>query len=104
MKLSRIIELALIRFYGADYNLDQFMCNAVDTLRRQGMITAKQKDEAVKHIENMLLVVYPQNQEYTLLNALKRAGYLPDNEVYKNMGYTTQLYVWWVFDLKNKGL
>lgn len=104
MKLSRIIELAFIRYYGSEYHQDQFMCNAVDTLRRQGMINKEQAKQATKLIEAMLLIVHPTQQEYTLLNALKMAGYLPDNEVYKNMDYTTQLYVWWIFDLKRKGL
>lgn len=104
MKLSRIIELAFIRHYGGQYHQDQFMCNAVDTLRRRGMITREQAKQATKLIEDMLLIVCPKQQQYTLLNALKQAGYLPDNEVYKNMDYTSQLYVWWVFDLKNKGL
>lgn len=104
MKLSRMLELAFVMFYGPDYHQDQFMCNALDTLRRQGFIDKKQQDQATKLIEAMMLSIYPEEQSYTLLNALKEAGYLPDSEVDKNMEYTTQLYVWWIYDLKNKGL
>lgn len=104
MKLSRIIELAFIRFYGPEQGQDQFMCNAVDTLYRQGMITKAQEKAATKLIEEMLLSLYPDFQCYTLLDALYRANKLPDKEIFRNMQYTTQLYVWWVFDLKNRGL
>ena len=104
MKLSRIIELAFIRFYGPEQGQDQFMCNAVDSLFRQGMITKAQKEEATKMIEAMLLSIWPEEQAYTLLGALHYAGCIPDTQVFANLPYTTQLYVWWVFDLKNKGL
>lgn len=104
MKLSRIIELALVKFYGPDHYHDQFLCNAVETLRRQGFIDKKQEIEATQAISALMRKIYPKTQQYTMVNALKEAGYIKHTEIYSNLPYTTQLYVWWVFDLKNKGL
>lgn len=104
MKLSRIIELALVRHYGPEQVQDQFLCNAVDSLYMERMIDIKQKKAAIRLIEALLRKIFPEQQLYTMVDALYRTGRIPHKEIYANMPYTAQLYVWWVFDLKRKGL
>jgi len=104
MKLSRIIELALVHYYGAHHSKQQFLCNAVDDLSRAGMIDNDQRKATINSIETLLLQIYPREQCYCMVNALQRANYLGHGTVDKHIAYITQLYVWWVFDLKNKGL
>lgn len=104
MKLSRIIELALVRHYGPEQVQDQFLCNAVDSLRLERLITLPEQRKATKLIQGLLLQLFPEQQLHTLVDALYRIGRIPHKEIYANMPYTTQLYVWWVFDLKRKGL
>lgn len=104
MKLSRIIELALINYYGAHWSKHQFMCNAIENMERAGQIDKKQRMAAIKDIEELLLRIYPGEYTFCLVTSLCKAGYVPTNSSEDNIAYTTQLYVWWVFDLKNKGL
>lgn len=104
MKLSRIIELALVHYYGAHYAKQQFLCNAVHDLVRAKMIDDRQYKQVVTAIEKVILKVYPKEQCYCMVNALQKANYIGKGQIEKHIPYITQLYVWWVFDLKRKGL
>lgn len=104
MKLSRMIELALVRHYGPEQNQDTFLCNALNSLRHEKMISVNQELKAVQCVEALMLRIWPNEQAYTMVSALYNAGKIKDKDIYTNLPYTTQLYIWWVFDLKNKGL
>lgn len=105
MFLSRIIELALVRgYYGTEPSEDIFMCNALHSMMRAGLITRNQHDKAVKCIQAMMLGIFPDYQCYTLVDALYRKGVTTNKDIFDNYEFTQQLYVWWVFDLKRKGL
>lgn len=92
MKLSEATEHALLNgFYTFD---NPYMCNAMHTL---GLT------RHVQSIEVMLDTISPGN--FTLWGALYDAGLVSTvNEDVDGFNYTSQLYVWWVFDLKRKGL
>lgn len=103
MKLSRIIELALISYYGLHDGKQSFMCHAVEAMHEADMITFKQCNEVQYEINDMLDTI--DKGSSALVSALFRVGLVDEDRVNtKTMAYTTQLYVWWVFDLKNKGL
>jgi hypothetical protein len=106
MKLSRIIELALIDYYGLHgEGKHSFMCHAIDAMCLDGMLTFVQTNAAQYDIGEMLATIYPHYRATALVSALFLAGLVDEDRVTnETMAYTTQLYVWWVFDLKNKGL
>lgn len=102
MKLSRIIELALVKHYGVGDRKFNFMCHAVEELQEEDLITKKQLSEAHSAIYEMISTI--DKGCTALVSALHRTGIVEEDRCIPNMPYTTQLYVWWVFDLKNKGL
>jgi hypothetical protein len=104
MKLSRIIELALIHYYGAHAPKEQFMCVALNAMRYKGMIDLDQFWAAIRYIRGVVHAINPEFERLCLVNALHDAGYIPSGDWKENMPYTTQFYVWLVFDLKNKRL
>lgn len=93
MKLSEAIEHALVN--EVYYLENAFMCNAMCSMGHTAHIP---------HIEGMLNTIDP-GDHYTLSDALVSA--YPEM-VFKDkvdrFAFTSQLYVWWVFDLKRKGL
>ena len=104
MKLSRILELALVHNYGSDASKTPFLCNAVDRLANTGMINSDQQSAALQYIQGMIHFVEPKGEWICMVNALHHAGLLPDVKLGNHIPYITQLYVWMIFDLKNKGL
>lgn len=92
MKLSEAIERALLKKY---YSFDNaFMCNALYTMGYWRHLEA---------IEAMLDTISLDNN--TLIGALVDVypSFLEKSREEK-FAYTSQLYCWWVFDLKRKGL
>jgi hypothetical protein len=93
VKLSEAIERALVKgVYDAS---NPYMCNAMYSMGYPNF-------EA--DIAEMLDTISPDN--YTLIGAL--GDVYPDTfgnmNYLKKFAYTSQLYCWWVFDLKRKGL
>lgn len=102
MKLSRMIELALVHTYSEEKSW--FMCNALEDLAvDHGLIDFNQVSEAVDAIKELMLSIDPTGHQ-PMVTALIVAGKVEKDSARINMPYTTQLYIWWVFDLKNKGL
>lgn len=92
MKLSAAIELALLN--KRYHPLDPYMCNAMYAMGYWRHIDA---------IESMLDTISPDN--YTLFGAV--GDVLPrflEMSREEKFAYTSQLYCWWVFDLKREGL
>lgn len=96
MKLSQAIEAMLI---GGFYNPSaEFMCHV---LQRAG------HEEHVEAVQDMVHVVWPSSRRgYPLSCAVHDAEvYTYDDHSNLEMFlFCQQLYCWWVFDLKRKGL
>lgn len=101
MNLSTAIEHALINSW---YSLDThtlgrsaYMCNV---LKHAGL------NHMVQAVQEMVHSIHSSHiKQQALISALYDAGYLdPDLPRIEQFAYTTELYVWWVFDLKRKGL
>lgn len=93
MKLSAAIEHALVKGY---YSIDNpYMCNAMHSL---GLT------RHVHYIEEMVDSIAPG--EYTLWGALYESyrHLINGKAEADDFAFTSELYVWWVFDLKRKGL
>lgn len=93
MKLSQAIERALVKGYYTPGN--PYMCNAMCAMGYWNL----------EHdIAAMVDTINPDN--YTLIGALRNI--YPDKfnamSCAEEFAYTSQLYCWWVFDLKRKGL
>lgn len=94
MKLSEAIELALVnKAYCVE---TPYMCHALVNINL---------DEFVGHVMAMVKNIYPW--AHSLLGALGYINapcrnWLADDCT--NFQVTKQLYCWWVFDLKRKGL
>jgi len=107
MKVSDCIELALVSgnyCIGKDRSVgSQYMCIVMDSYLAQKEITISEYTETINFIEE--LVNSFSNENSALVAALATAGYLEEARINKKiMEYTTQLYIWAVFDLKRKGL
>lgn len=97
MKLSEALERALIT--GAYGQFSEFMCSA---LKKSG------QEQHVGSVHDMVEAINRGPCSYRdlpLCNVLHNTGYvdmglMSDPEL---LAYTTQLYIWWVFDLKRKG-
>lgn len=100
MKLSTAIERALIdKMYsmnGHMYGQSEFMCNV---LAKDGL------HDHVCSVQAMVQQINPSPvKKQALVAALFNAGYITDSMSRADtFAYTTELYVWWVFDLKRKG-
>lgn len=96
MKLSTCIERILVNgVYSVE---DEFMCNILD---RDGLTEFK------RDVQDMVAKISPSSKRGTpLVCALHDVGIIDMNDMSsrKEFEYTQQLYVWWVFDLKRKGL
>lgn len=96
MKLSQAIEKMLVS--GA-YNIaDQYMCIV---LRHNDLL--RFEDD----VQDMVNAIYPASNRGTpLVCALHEAGVINMDNMswHAQFEFTQQLYCWWVFDLKRKGL
>lgn len=96
MKLSQAIEQMLVtRRYG---NQCEFMCCVLDHANLS---------EFVNDVQDMVASIYDSGKPtWPLACALHDAGIIDTNNQTwsETLAYTTQLYCWWVFDLKRKGL
>lgn len=96
MKLSAAIEEMLVsRKYGASC---EFMCCALDNA---GL------DQFVNAVQDMVATIYAgKSRTWPLACALHDARIVNTNlqTWAETLAYTKQLYCWWVFDLKRKGL
>lgn len=92
MKLSEAIEHALKKRVYDQFN--PYMCNAMESLDHTYHVPA---------IEEMVESIAPDN--YTLWGALNdtRPEFIGMSQA-DQFAFTSQLYCWWVFDLKRKGL
>lgn len=94
MNLSEAIERCLL---DGHYDIENaYMCNA---LYRLGAEVVDEHVESVRALVDSI-----RENEYTLWGALYDSGYIDGLTEAEAFQYTTQLYVWWVFDLKRKGL
>lgn len=96
MKLSEAIEKMLVTGkYGSNC---EFMCCALDTAGLEEFINAVQ--------DMVATIKVGCKRSYPLACALHDAHIIDTNIQTWNetLKYTKQLYCWWVFDLKRKGL
>ena len=103
MKVSQIIELALKNEYGLE---KPFMCNCVHNLHDTDVINLQDGQKTIDAIGDLLKQIAGPDgiPSVTLVGTLWDKGYLLKDETIMSLPYTTELYVWWVFDLKRKGL
>lgn len=101
MKLSEAIEKALTdRMYsltGCMWGQSSYMCVVLKAWGRRDL---------AKSVEDMVQGISPNPYRgQALVSALYETGYITDSmSRAEQFAYTTELYVWWVFDLKRKGL
>lgn len=93
MKLSAAVENALVTGDYGNWRNGHYMCIALSGQPAH----IKKVQELVDSIHKAPYAGYP------LACALHKAGYV-DGSFDGIEAYTTQLYVWWVYDLKRKGL
>lgn len=96
MKLSEAIEHCLVT--GVYSQSTPFMCVA---LKRASL------GYLVHHVERLVGSIYPSSWDSTpLANALNNARIfkMEDNTEKASFDFNKQLYIWWVFDLKRKGM
>lgn len=96
MKLSAAIEQAITS--GTYNQRDEYMCWVLRDMEQRDHIDA---------VQDMVHAIHPEGRRgYPLACALHDAGIhsLHDESRADNFEYTKQLYCWWVFDLKRKGL
>jgi len=97
VKLSTAIEKALT--YGYYHRGNPFMCNAMYTMGLS--LTTEQSIQAMVNS----IAIGDDGEDLTLSHAVKKVK--PEMKALLGdamFQYTTQLYCWWVFDLKRKGL
>lgn len=96
MKLSQAIEHMLVT--GRYSRQNEYMCHV---LSNDGL------DQFKSDVEDMVLSIRPQSYRgVPLICALHESRFINMNEMtwQAMFDYTKQLYCWWVFDLKRKGL
>lgn len=96
MKLSEAIEHCLV---SGMYEIDNaYMCNALWSSAHIGF------DDHINSVRKLVDSI--SKDEYTLWGALYEAHRHMINGTTEadDFAVTSQLYVWWVFDLKRKGL
>ena len=96
MKLSEAIEQMLVT--GCYSLVDQYMCH---------VLSNNNLGRFKSDVEDMVMTIRPQNYRGSpLVCALHESHFINMNEMTwdEMFSYTTQLYCWWVFDLKRKGL
>ena len=93
MKLSAAIEQALVTgTYGSSEH-GYYMCLALASW-----------PEHVAEVQKLVNTLHIDTYDgIPLACALYKAGYLDEN-LKGSEQYTTQFYIWWVYDLKRKGL
>lgn len=99
MKLSAAIEAQLLS--GAYNVCSSFMCILLD-----------RDPQTVEHtpaVTAMVNTIHPNSGDIPLVCALHAHGIMNINygggwDTQRQFNYTQQLYCWWVFDLKRKGL
>lgn len=101
MKLSAAIEKALIdKMYSLDgymYGQSSYMCIVLKAAGRYDLANL---------VADMVQGISPNPYHgQALVSALYDTGYITDSMSRADtFAYTSELYVWWVFDLKRKGL
>ena len=97
MKLSEAIELTITS--GTYNQCNEFMCIALGN---------KKLHQFIPDVEEMVNSIHPNTGGIPLSCALHAKHYINLNDgSWKHaqiFAYTQQLYCWWVFDLKRKGL
>lgn len=98
MKLSEAIEEALTS--GVYNQCNSFMCNVLDVAHGQPM-----RDELQSHLSE----IFQGDGERPLINQLwdierKKPGFVEEEFWFNDFNRTQEWYVWFVFDLKRKGL
>lgn len=117
-KLSDILHLALHMRTPGDLD-DRFMCINLDDLGWEGLISPKSRETAVGAVEQLLreLSPPPLPTPVTLRFALIENGCAIGQQLNRvplddggreaaqlTLELTTQFYIWWIFDLRRKGL
>lgn len=97
MKLSAAIELAITS--GVYNQCNEFMCIALSNMDLKEHIPA---------VTALVSSIHYNKVDIPLVCALHSKGYINTNyggmSRQEQFAYTKQLYCWWVFDLKRKGL
>lgn len=97
MKLSAVIEQAIT---SGTYNpCNEFMCIVLGQMNQHQHIDA---------VQDLVHSIHPNTGDIPLTCALHAKRYMNINDGswsnQQQFAYTQQLYCWWVFDLKRKGL
>lgn len=97
MKLSAAIEKAIKS--GMYNQCNEFMCVVLDQMGEQLHVPA---------VTALVSSIHPNSGDIPLACALHARKYMNINDGSwsheQQFAYTQQLYIWWVFDLKRKGL
>lgn len=98
-KLSAVLEQAIRT---GIYQRREFMCFAL-----QDMLTKKKAHPYIEQVQDMVVSIHPSC--VSLLGALNMTGapctlLLADGDYSATDEMTHQFYIWWIFDLKRKGL
>lgn len=98
MKLSQAIEEALTS--GVYNQCNSFMCNVLNVAHGS---------EMMEQLQNHLSEIFQNEGKRPLINQLwvieyKKPGFSQDEFCKTNFERTQEWYVWFVFDLKRKGL
>lgn len=103
MKLSNVIRLALEHTYGIGPGKSTLMCFAITHLHDRGLISINEATNAQRDVQQLVKSISYYSS--TMLSALRSKDYIAKgNDIYPHIPYTTELYVWWCFDLIRKGL
>lgn len=103
MKVSEAIELALETYYMDGDLKHTFMCLTLRTMCQQGLIPNDDYVSARLAVKTLVRGIMPDS--VALGQALQYAGVTTSSIEFKEeCDIFKQLYIWWVFDLKRKGL
>lgn len=100
-KVSEVIELALNKAYGPAPTRSSFMCHAVQDLWLVGLINLEEYAQARDAIHYLVKNICPMSSKG---NSLEFALTMKEPPIISTFLQRKELYIWWVFDLKRKGL
>lgn len=103
MKVSDVLQLALETVYQDGDLKHSFMCLALRTMAQVGQIDHQTYVDARHAVNELIHSMLPNS--VCLGAALRMKGVLANNSTYEeDLVACKELYIWWVFDLKRKGL
>ena len=103
MKVSEVLELALNTRYQDGLIQHTFMCLSLRTMSNDNTIDHEDYVDTRRAVNDMVSGIWPDS--IVLSDALSKVGIIPrTNDFDADNAVCKQLYIWWVFDLKRKGL